>query len=755
MARYEPAESVYPAAQHWAQTCLLAEGSVFTDESLWNKPNFSALDRFYVQNLDEGEGNFFGKLEKQLAPAPAAVKRLAAEVFWVMYLFPSDTAMNADTKRAQINKVWSWSGEPLPDRLELTGEVLNDGIGHPGTAFNTHRWREFLWFILAMTKWFDLAVGARRDLLADPWDFAEWVESTPQSSGRQMRHIILHLLFPDTFERMSTASHKRQLVTRLGSVVGIGPEEIDKADRVKLDKQIFAIRRALAREHGEGFDFYQSEVRKKWQTKPSVDVDVASPPQPKESRIELDSWLHERFGAARVWAIGPGASGQYWPEFVDEDIIAIGWDHLGDLEDYDSKEEIEASLQAEQGGSNRPTNNALACYQFAHEMREGDVVFAKRGRSGLYGYGIVRSDYRFDETRDHFMHVRDVEWKATGEFDLPKDQWIAVKTLTELSDYPEWVKLAVDLMEGKASVPPQGGEVHEAAPVYERRDALNDLFIAPGQFDEMQKALLRTKALILTGAPGVGKTFVSRRLAWSIMRRRDEARVRMVQFHQSYAYEDFVQGWRPTESGGFTLRNGVFYGFCEEARADGGNDYVFIIDEINRANLSKVFGELLMLIEADKREPGYAVQLAYAPTDAEPFFIPENVYIIGLMNTADRSLALVDYALRRRFSFINLRPAFERDEFQQSLIASKVDEELVAQIVSRMTALNAVIAADRANLGPGFEIGHSYFVPRKEDDVLDREWYERVIRYEIEPLLEEYWFDQPEKVAYEVDRLLA
>lgn len=755
MARYKPGEAVYEAAEYWAETCLLAESSVFTRESLWNRQTFSGMDRYYAQNLNEGEGNFFGKLETQLASAPSQVAKLAAELLWVMYLFPSSAAMNGDTKRRHIRRVWDWSRESLDDHPKLLEEALDGGIGHPGTAFNTHRWRELLWFVLAMGQWYALAPEARKALLADPWEFAEWIEHTPQSNGRQMRHLLLHLLFPESFERMSTATHKRDLVTKLGSVAGIAPSDIQKSDRVKLDRQILEIRRTLSKDFGEGFDFYESAVRDKWWPQRGAKSELPDPLSPAASGSALESWIHDRFGEVRVWAIGPGVSGQLWPEFVDEEIIAIGWDQLGDLLEYDSKEEIESSLQSHQSHSTRPTNNALACYQFANEMQIGDIVFAKRGRSGLYGYGTITSEYRFDETRDHFMHVRDVQWKTIGEWELPRDQWKAVKTLTEHTDDPEWVKLAVDLIDGKHGNQPDGTEVHKPAPVYARRDALNDLFIPPAQFDEMQEALMRTKALILTGAPGVGKTFVSRRLAWSIMRRKDEARVRMVQFHQSYAYEDFVQGWRPTESGGFTLKNGVFYSFCEDARKDSGNDYVFIIDEINRANLSKVFGELLMLIEADKRVPGYGVRLAYASDSAEPFFIPENVYIIGLMNTADRSLALVDYALRRRFSFINLRPAFERDEFQQSLIGSGVDEYLVAEIVSRMTALNVVIAADTANLGPGFEIGHSYFVPRKEAGPLDRSWYEQVVRYEIAPLLAEYWFDQPEKVANEVGRLLA
>ena len=198
----------------------------------------------------------------------------------------------------------------------------------------------------------------------------------------------------------------------------------------------------------------------------------------------------------------------------------------------------------------------------------------------------------------------------------------------------------------------------------------------------------------------------------------------------------------------------MFLSFCREAAANPDQRYVFIIDEVNRGNLSKIFGELMMLIEADKRDPEYAVPLTYSP-ESEPFHVPANLYLIGMMNTADRSLAMVDYALRRRFSFHRLKPAFGTDQFRNHLNDRGVDEALVDRIVDRFSALNERIREDHRNLGPGFEIGHSFFCPGDDDEGLDESWYEAIVRHEIEPLLREYWFDRPENVDGEIQALLA
>ncbi|MDR0654463.1 MAG: EVE domain-containing protein, partial [Synergistaceae bacterium] len=248
----------------------------------------------------------------------------------------------------------------------------------------------------------------------------------------------------------------------------------------------------------------------------------------------------------------------------------------------------------------------------------------------------------------------------------------------------------------------EDGEIETAHQDYSESDFLREVYITPERYAALKGLLLRKKNLILQGAPGVGKTFAAQRLAFSIMGERDRNRVKIVQFHQSYSYEDFVMGYRP-DGGGFRLAEGPFYKFCKTAERDAKRPFFFIIDEINRGNLSKVFGELLMLIEGDKRVENNAIMLLYRD---EQFFVPENVHIIGMMNTADRSLAMIDYALRRRFVFFDMEPAFASDGFkarQREIRNPKFDA-----LIKAVEALNKEIEED-SSLGKGFRIGHSYF----------------------------------------------
>ena len=284
---------------------------------------------------------------------------------------------------------------------------------------------------------------------------------------------------------------------------------------------------------------------------------------------------------------------------------------------------------------------------------------------------------------------------------------------------------------------------------YTPTQAHQNLFIPLDHFNRLLTSIRSRKNLILQGPPGTGKTFIARRIAWCLIGRKDSDPVEMVQFHQSYAYEDFVEGFRPTKTGGFELKEGVFHRFCERARLNPDTPHVFIIDEINRGNLSRIFGELLMLIERDKRSEDYSVALTYSD---KRFHVPENVFILGMMNTADRSLALVDYALRRRFAFETLEPAYGRAAFKKHLTDKGADPKLVARISKRMAKLNETIRDDN-ELGCGFEIGHSYFVPDDGDEPSE-DWYKHVVDTQIAPLLREYWFDSPQDVEKEVARLL-
>lgn len=270
---------------------------------------------------------------------------------------------------------------------------------------------------------------------------------------------------------------------------------------------------------------------------------------------------------------------------------------------------------------------------------------------------------------------------------------------------------------------------------YTKENFLNEVYMNADNYDTLCALLEHKKNIILQGAPGVGKTFAAKRLAYSIMGKKDDRYIEFIQFHQSYSYEDFIMGYKPQDNG-FELKYGVFYRFCQKAANQPDKPFFFIIDEINRGNMSKIFGELLMLIEKDYR--GTKATLAY---NGLPFFVPENLYIIGMMNTADRSLTMIDYALRRRFSFVDMEPGFNSEGFKKH--QKEYDSETFDSVIALITELNRTIAADKS-LGKGFCIGHSYFCSKNNND----NWLSSVINYDIIPMLNEYWFDDSQKVQY-------
>lgn len=276
----------------------------------------------------------------------------------------------------------------------------------------------------------------------------------------------------------------------------------------------------------------------------------------------------------------------------------------------------------------------------------------------------------------------------------------------------------------------------EKIPSYTKQDFLSEVYMTDEMYDRLVGVLSNKMNIILQGAPGVGKTFAAKRLAYSMMGEKDDNRIEFVQFHQNYSYEDFMMGYKPSGNG-FELRYGVFYRFCQKAANEPDKKFFFIIDEINRGNLSKIFGELLMLIEKDYR--GTKLTLAY---NGMPFTVPKNIYLIGMMNTADRSLAMIDYALRRRFSFFEMEPGFNSKGFEAYQQALKNDT--FNKLVDKVIKLNEEISQDKS-LGKGFCIGHSYFCGRTKENCTD-EWMKSVVDYDILPMLAEYWFDDDSNV---------
>lgn len=276
---------------------------------------------------------------------------------------------------------------------------------------------------------------------------------------------------------------------------------------------------------------------------------------------------------------------------------------------------------------------------------------------------------------------------------------------------------------------------------YTKHDFCQEVYLSEQKYDALLHILKMKQNIILQGVAGVGKTFVATRLAYAMMGKKDTNRIKIIQFHQNYSYEDFMMGFRPTETG-FALKTGVFYDFCKMAEKDSTNTYFFIIDEINRGNLSKIFGELFMLLESDKR--GTTLELMYTN---ENFSVPNNVYIIGTMNTSDRSLAMLDYALRRRFAFFTLEPAFASSGFQK--YQKNIHNTKFDKLINCIQNLNVAIQNDDT-LGDGFLIGHSYFCTKQ---TVDDAFLSAVVEYECMPLLKEYWFDEPEKVQHWQDIL--
>ena len=583
------------------------------------------------------------------------------------------------------------------------------------------------------------------------------------------------------------------------------------------------------------------------------------------------------------WIYSLGENASKWQECQEEGLMCIGWDKLGDLSEYDSREEVRSEIKNYYPTDGNAKNDSLAVWQFANEMKPGDIVFAKKGLTKIIGRGIVKSDYIFDNKRNDFKHVRKVEWTNVGEWISTEQS--AMKTLTNITKYKDYVerlnnligvnktvksndftgkqywwltgspkywspskdwelgedidytlynekgnkrrvfkhfleakpgdlviayestpKLQIvalgrvvsetdgevlyirkteellspvpyDVIQNDPILKPsepvmnrcqgslfkltqveydeimrlvrkdnpepviddEGDDEEEYAPYWDE-DFLKEVYMKEKDYERLKELLLRKKNLILQGAPGVGKTYAAKRLAYAIMGEKNDNRVKIVQFHQNYSYEDFVLGYKPNENGGFELKEGIFYQFCKKAATDKYNEYFFIIDEINRGNLSMIFGELLMMIEKEYRNT--PVQMSYAD---RRFAVPSNVYLIGMMNTADRSLAMIDYALRRRFSFLEMKPAFDNAVFKYNII--KKHDTHLDKLVNALIDLNKVIAEDDS-LGTGFCIGHSYLCDLGDDYDL-----ESIVEYDIIPMLREYWFDNNERFEKEAQKL--
>jgi MoxR-like ATPase len=801
-------KAIYKSANKWKLECLIEDGSLlWPGEKIWTLENLKRLKHAYVDHPDFSKTSFEEKLEKQLYGQGKDIYKLFCECLFVYYLFPSNIKFK--TKIKKLSTITSWENEAIDEQLEIF-QGLDSGIGNPGTSYSTRKPDEITYLCLLGLSIKELSVKGRREILTDSEQTQTLLDQmrkdvkSKYKINVQMRHVLLHLLFPEKYERIASSAQKREILQSFKEFL---PEE-----KVQVDQGLLMIREKLEEQYaGKRIDFYRSPVKNLWKGEEEV-----TPPVEEDSRYY---WLtanpsiwtvdnikdggdvfytayNEKGNKRRIFSAfesaQPGDRILFYESHPNKCIVAEGEVtkglHTEVHEGFDSPVE---------GVSFRYIQDISPIYWDkiinVEELEESSPV--KNGAQGSL----------FELTKEQFEIVLALEEESEDEGEIPTETWIELlqdraifyesdlvyldkmlelggdATATQLaaaldkhhsSFNAPVVQLAKRVLKAVDMDAPQrengseyywgvlfNGEVQvnhhflwrlkpslkealtaiKSQPLqrYTKEDFLSEVFIDEEQYDTIKNLLQYKKNLIFQGPPGVGKTFVSKRLAYSLMGVIDSSRVETLQFHQNYAYEDFIMGYRPDENG-FTLQYGVFYEFCERALKEPEQDYYLIIDEINRGNLSKVFGELFMLIERDKR--GEYVTMGYSK---KKFTVPDNVYLIGTMNTADRSLAQLEVALRRRFAFVTLEPAFN-EKWRRTIQKSDVSPDMVSRILFAVEKINKVIIGD-FQLGPGYAIGHSFFTSKPEN-MDEQEWYKGILDFEIIPLLKEYFFDRPEIV---------
>lgn len=762
-SRFNRAE-VLEVAEKWVSSSLEQDDSLFTPgEGIWSVSVLEELHRRFVQQPDESSDSFLVKLERQMASGPHEALQLMAEVLFVHFLVALPTSVSGDKKREIIKSVLAWTKPVIhiPDTLD---SVLNFGICSPGVAFNTFRPEQLRFLIEFSLEWKRLAENDRISLLKDPWAFKAFAFNVPIHKAFVQREAILYLVFPDTFEDIVARDAKKRIVKAFDHMVTEPTDDVDRA--------LLQIRQRIADDHGSDFTFYDPEIARRWQVDTSAWGKFVGWAERFYSWNQFDHEeriykleIADRFAAARDallagsanWldllsrAFGPPnnlvnyrTSMQFlaWvkehPDVARDALQRLWFDreHLSDrmrhfftvipqdaLKGPSNRISVLAVLVMALNATEYPVYRAVP-FKRAFKLTGVDTPSKDSNETAIYQHALNFLDKFVKEASERGVELRDpldaqgLVWMIT--------QSDGYKRLLSEKEQQAFLKYrdtgAYDAEDQEEDVVP---EPKDAIEILSQELLLDREFLA-----EIGRLLEEKGQLIFYGPPGTGKTYVAQRLAE--MYAEGKARTQLVQFHPSYAYEDFVEGYRPRVTGGqsgFDLLPGPLKRIALEATKSQGVPHVLIIDEINRANLAKVFGELYFLLEYRNKE----VILQYS---AEGFSLPQNLWIIGTMNTADRSIALVDTALRRRFFFVPFYPdeAPIKGLLRRWLRKHKPDLEWVADIV------------DEANNRLGdrhFAIGPSYFLKRD----LSEEWVSRIWKHSVLPYIAEHYFGDESKLA--------